>query len=134
MAQQALKQDMFLWEGTDRAGKRVKGEMSGSSDALVKALLRRQGVNPIKVRRKPRSLLSLAGKKKITPKDIAIFSRQLATMLSAGVPLVQSFEIVGRGHENPSMQELILGVKSDVEAGNNLADALAKRPLQFDDL
>ena len=103
MAQQALKQDMFLWEGTDRAGKRVKGEMSGSSDALVKALLRRQGVNPIKVRRKPRSLLSLAGKKKITPKDIAIFSRQLATMLSAGVPLVQSFEIVGRGHENPSM-------------------------------
>ena len=134
MAQTAMKQDMFLWEGTDRAGKRVKGEMSGSSEALVKALLRRQGVNPIKVRRKPRSLLSLAGKKKITPKDIAIFSRQLATMLSAGVPLVQSFEIVGRGHENPSMQELILGVKSDVESGNNLADALAKRPLQFDDL
>ncbi len=134
MAEQVLRQDMFLWEGTDRAGKRVKGEMSGTSDALVKAVLRRQGINPLKVRRKPRSLLAGAGKKKITPKDIAVFSRQLATMLTAGVPLVQSFEIVGRGHENPAMQELILGVKSDVEAGNNLADAMAKHPLQFDDL
>jgi type IV pilus assembly protein PilC len=134
MAEQVLRQDMFLWEGTDRAGKRVKGEMSGTSDALVKAVLRRQGINPLKVRRKPRSLLAGAGKKKITPKDIAVFSRQLATMLTAGVPLVQSFEIVGRGHENPAMQELILGVKTDVEAGNNLADAMAKHPLQFDDL
>ena len=134
MAEHALRQDMFLWEGTDRTGKRVKGEMSGTSDVLVKAVLRRQGVNPLKVRRKPRSLLGGAGRKKITPKDIAVFTRQLATMLSAGVPLVQSFEIVGRGHENPAMQELVLGVKSDVEAGNNLADALAKRPLQFDDL
>jgi type IV pilus assembly protein PilC len=134
MAEQVLRQDMFLWEGTDRAGKRVKGEMSGTSDALVKAVLRRQGINPLKVRRKPRSLLAGAGRKKITPKDIAVFSRQLATMLTAGVPLVQSFEIVGRGHENPAMQELILGVKSDVEAGNNLADAMAKHPLQIDDL
>jgi len=134
MAEQALRQEMFLWEGTDRTGKRIKGEMSGTSDMLVKAVLRRQGINPLKVRRKPRSLLGGAGKKKITPKDIAVFTRQLATMLSSGVPLVQSFEIVGRGHENPSMQELILGVKADVEAGNNLADAMAKRPLQFDDL
>jgi len=134
MAEQALRQEMFLWEGTDRAGKRIKGEMSGTSDMLVKAVLRRQGINPLKVRRKPRSLLGGAGKKKITPKDIAVFTRQLATMLSSGVPLVQSFEIVGRGHENPAMQELILGVKADVEAGNNLADAMAKRPLQFDDL
>ena len=134
MAEQALRQEMFLWEGTDRAGKRIKGEMSGTSDMLVKAVLRRQGINPLKVRRRPRSLLGGAGKKKITPKDIAVFTRQLATMLSSGVPLVQSFEIVGRGHENPAMQELILGVKADVEAGNNLADAMAKRPLQFDDL
>ena len=134
MAEQALRQEMFLWEGTDRTGKRIKGEMSGTSDMLVKAVLRRQGINPLKVRRKPRSLLGGAGKKKITPKDIAVFTRQLATMLSSGVPLVQSFEIVGRGHENPAMQELILGVKADVEAGNNLADAMAKRPLQFDDL
>jgi type IV pilus assembly protein PilC len=125
---------MFLWEGTDRAGKRVKGEMSGTSDALIKAVLRRQGINPLKVRRKPKSLLEGARKKRITPKDIAVFTRQMATMLAAGVPLVQSFEIVGRGHANPAMQELVLGVKADVEAGNNLADALAKRPLHFDDL
>ncbi len=135
MAEQALKQDMFQWEGTDRSGKRVKGEMSGTSDSLVKAQLRRQGVNPLKVKKKPKSILGGgSGKKKITPKDIAYFSRQMATMMSSGVPLVQSFEIVGRGHENPAMQELILGIKSDVEAGATLADALAKQPLYFDEL
>jgi len=133
MAQQALKGDMFVWEGTDKSGKRIKGEMSGASDSLVKATLRRQGINPLKVRKKPKSLLG-GGKKKITTKDIAVFSRQLATMMSSGVPLVQSFEIVGRGHENPSMQELILTVKADVEAGNSLGDSLAKHPLQFDEL
>ena len=132
MADAAIKSDMFLWEGTDKTGKKVKGEMSGSSDALIKATLRRQGINPQKVKKKPKALFST--KKKITPKDIAIFSRQMATMMSSGVPLVQSFEIVGRGHENPSMQELILGIKSDVEAGNTLADSLAKQPLYFDDL
>lgn len=133
MAQQALKGDMFVWEGTDKSGKRIKGEMSGASDSLVKATLRRQGINPLKVRKKPKSLFG-AGKKKITSKDIAVFSRQLATMMSSGVPLVQSFEIVGRGHENPSMQELILTVKADVEAGNSLGDSLAKHPLNFDEL
>ncbi|MDJ0870534.1 MAG: type II secretion system F family protein [Gammaproteobacteria bacterium] len=134
MAEQAVKQDMFAWEGTDKAGKRVKGEMSGSSDALIKATLRRQGINPLKVRKKPKSLLGGRKQKKITAKDIAYFSRQLATMMSAGVPLVQSFEIVGRGHDNPSMQDLILTVKSDVEAGNSLADALARHPIYFDEL
>jgi len=134
MAQAATaKTDMFAWEGTDKSGKRVKGEMSGQSDALVKAVLRRQGINPTKVKKKGKALFG-AGGKAITPKDIAVFSRQLATMMSSGVPLVQSFEIVGRGHENPRMQELILAVKSDVEAGNNLADALAKHPAYFDDL
>jgi type IV pilus assembly protein PilC len=135
MAEQAIKQDMFVWEGSDRSGKRLKGEMSGASDSLVKATLRRQGITPLKVKKKPKSLLGGgAGKKKITPKDIAIFTRQLATMISAGVPLVQSFEIVGRGHENPAMQDLILNVKADVEAGNNLADALGKHPIYFDEL
>lgn len=133
MAESAVKMDTFAWEGTDRAGKRIKGEMPGTNDALVKAALRRQGVNPIKVRKKSKPLLG--GKKKpITTKDIAIFSRQLATMMSAGVPLVQAFEIVGRGHENPSMQDLILSIKNDVEAGNALATALGKHPLHFDDL
>ena len=133
MADAAAKSDMFLWEGTDKSGKKLKGEMSGTSDALIKAVLRRQGINPLRVKKKPKALFG-SGKKKIVPKDIAIFSRQMATMMSSGVPLVQSFEIVGRGHENPSMQELILTVKADVEAGNTLADSLAKHPLYFDDL
>ena len=112
---EAAKANMFVWEGTDKAGKRVKGEMSGQSDALVKAMLRRQGVKPLKVKKKPKPLFgSSGGGKKITPKDITVFSRQLATMMSSGVPLVQAFEIVGRGHENPSMQDLILGLKADV--------------------
>jgi type IV pilus assembly protein PilC len=106
--------------------------MSGQSDALVKATLRRQGINVGKVKKKPKPLFG--SKKKITAKDIAVFSRQLATMMSAGVPLVQAFEIVGRGHENAGMQELILNIKSDVESGNPLADALANHPLYFDEL
>lgn len=133
MAQTAAKTTMYTWEGADKSGKRVKGEMSGTNDALIKATLRRQGISPLKVKKKPKPLLG-SGKKKITTKDIAIFSRQMATMMSAGVPLVQSFEIVGRGHENPGMQDLILTVKAEVEAGNSLADALAKHPLYFDDL
>lgn len=122
----------FIWEGTDKKGVRVKGESQGMNEALVKAELRRQGINPLKVRKKPKPLFG--GKKKITTKDIAVFSRQLATMMSAGVPLVQAFEIVGRGHENASMQELILNIKADVESGTNLADALSKHPAHFDSL
>ena len=132
MAGAAVKGDMFVWEGVDRQGKRVKGEMSGKNDALIKATLRRQGVNPLKVKKKTKSLFSARGK--ITTKDITVFSRQLATMMSSGVPLVQSFEIVGRGHENKAMQELILAVKSDVESGTALNEALAKHPRQFDEL
>ncbi len=132
MAQAAAKANMFVWEGTDKRGKKVKGEMSGQSDALVKATLRRQGINVGKVKKKPKPLFGV--NKKVTAKDIAVFSRQLATMMSAGVPLVQAFEIVGRGHENPGMQELILNVKGDVEGGNTLADSLAKHPLHFDEL
>jgi len=131
---QVKKADMYVWEGMDKRGKRVKGETSGQSEALVKAVLRRQGINPLKCKKKPKPLFGGGAKTKITPKDITIFSRQLATMMSSGVPLVQAFEIVGRGHENLGMQELILGVKADVEAGNNLTDALKKRPLQFNDL
>lgn len=132
MAEAAVKSDMFVWEGVDRHGKRVKGEMSGKNDALIKATLRRQGVNPLKVKKKAKSLFSAGGK--ITSKDITVFSRQLATMMSSGVPLVQSFEIVGRGHENKAMQELILAIKSDVESGTALNEALGKHPRQFDEL
>lgn len=132
MAEAAVKSDMFVWEGVDRHGKRVKGEMSGKSDALIKATLRRQGVNPLKVKKKPKSFFSAGGK--ITSKDITVFSRQLATMMSSGVPLVQSFEIVGRGHENPAMQEMILSIKGDIESGTALNEALGKYPQQFNEL
>lgn len=133
MAQAATKMDMYAWEGVDKSGKRVKGEMSGRNDALVKAQLRSQGVNPLKVKKKSKPLLGSSGGK-ITTKDITVFARQLATMMSSGVPLVQSFEIVGRGHENKAMQELILSIKSDVEAGGSLNEALAKHPKQFNEL
>lgn len=129
----AEKNIVFVWEGTDRKGSRVKGESRSASMALVRAELRRQGINPLKVRKKSTSFLTNR-KKKITSKDIAVFSRQLATMMSAGVPLVQSFDIVGRGHVNPSMQDLVLAIKADVEGGISLTDALKKHPLYFDDL
>lgn len=124
---------LFVWEGTDRAGARMKGEVSSKAENAARAELRRQGIKVIKIKKKPVPLFA-GRKKKIVTKDIAVFSRQLATMMSAGVPLVQSFEIVGRGHENPSMQELILGIKADVEGGSPLAESLAKHPLYFDEL
>ena len=133
MAEAAVKSMLFTWEGVDRHGKRVKGEMSGQNDALIKAQLRRQGVNPLKVKKKSKPLLG-GGGGKITTKDITVFSRQMATMMSSGVPLVQSFEIVGRGHENKAMQALIMGIKGDVEAGGSLHEALAKHPRQFNEL
>ncbi len=125
--------DLFTWEGTDKKGAKVAGETRSGNAALLKADLRRQGINPIKVNKKRISPFG-ASKKKITAKDIAIFSRQIATMMSSGVPLVQSFEIIGRGHDNPSMQDLILKIKADVEGGNSFTEALAKHPYYFDSL
>ncbi len=122
----------FLWEGTDRNGKKVKGKSLANDEATVRADLRRQGVVPTKIRKQSKGLFSGGGT--ITTGDIALFSRQLATMLAAGIPLVQAFEIVGNGHENAAMQKLILAIKSDVEGGSALAEALAKHPLYFDDL
>ncbi|HEC06621.1 MAG TPA: type II secretion system F family protein [Thiolapillus brandeum] len=128
-----IKPDIFAWEGTDKKGKKIKGESSATNPAMVKADLRRQGIRPLKVRKKS-ALFTSARKKAILPKDIAIFTRQLSTMMGAGVPLVQSFEIIGKGHENPSMQELIMTIKADVESGGTLADTLRKHPLYFDEL
>ncbi len=132
MAETAVMSTPFLWEGTDRNGKRVKGKSLATDEATVRADLRRQGVVPSRIRKQRKSMFS--GASKITTADIAIFSRQLATMLAAGIPLVQAFEIVGNGHENAAMQKLILSVKADVEGGSALAEALAKQPLYFDDL
>ncbi len=134
MATKTKRKDTFLWEGTDRKGAKVSGEMAGVSPALVKAELRRQGITPKKVKKKPKSLFGGAGKGKITPQDIALFSRQMSTMMSSGVPLVQSFDIIGKGHDNPAMSTLIMAIKADVEGGNTFADALSKHPLQFDSL
>ncbi|QXP83168.1 type II secretion system F family protein [Methylococcus sp. ANG] len=123
----------FVWEGLDRNGSRTKGEVSARSEITARAELRRQGIRVVKIKKKPKPLFG-GPRKKITPKHIAVFSRQLATMLSAGVPLVQAFDIVGRGHDNPAMQDLLLGIKADVESGTTLADALSKRPVHFDEL
>lgn len=123
----------FVWEGTDNRGARTKGELAARTEMVARAELRRQGIRVVKLRRKPRALFG-SPQKKITTRDIAIFSRQLATMLAAGVPLVQAFEIVGRGHENPSMQDLLLRIKSDIESGISLAEALGRHPLYFDEL
>jgi type IV pilus assembly protein PilC len=121
----------FLWEGTNSKGKKVKGKSMAADEAHVRADLRRQGVVPSRIRKQGRGLMRGGT---ITPADIAIFSRQLSTMLAAGIPLVQAFEIVGQGHENAAMQKLIMAVKTDVEGGSALAEALAKHPLYFDDL
>ena len=122
----------FIYEGTDRRGQKIKGEVNGKNMALAKAQLRKQGINANKVYKKRADLL--ARKKKITAMDIAIFTRQLATMMKAGVPLVQSFEIVADGLDNPSMKEVVMGLKTEVEGGNSLGQALKKYPLLFDDL
>ena len=134
MAEKALKQpEIFIWTGTDKRGVRVKGQTRGSNPTLIKADLRKQGITPLKIK-KQSSLFSQQKKKKITAKDIAVFFRQLATMMSAGVPLVQAFEIIGRGHDNVSMRNLILKIKSEVESGTSLSETLAKHPIYFDEL
>jgi len=132
MAESAIVSMPFLWEGTDRKGNKIKGKSMASTEEAVRADLRRKGVVPTRIRKQGAKLFSGGGK--ITTSDIAIFSRQLATMLTAGIPLVQAFEIVGAGHENAAMQKLILNIKGDVEGGSALAEALAKQPLYFDDL
>lgn len=133
MAETAIASNIpFVWEGTDRKGKKVKGKAMAASEAAVRADLRRQGVVPSRIKKQSKGLFGGGGK--ISPADVAIFMRQLATMLAAGIPLVQSFEIVGTGHENAAMQKLILAIKADVEGGSALAEALAKHPLYFDDL
>jgi type IV pilus assembly protein PilC len=134
MATKAEQILTFSYEGTDRRGQKVKGEVSSKNMALAKAQLRKQGINAQKVYKKRGDLLAGFGKKKIGAMDIAIFTRQLATMMKAGVPLVQSFEIVAEGLDNPSMKEVVMGLKAEVEGGNSLGSALRKYPEHFDEL
>jgi len=128
------KQHTYAWEGADKKGQKQKGEMLAESPAIVKAQLRKQGISPLKVTKKSEPLFGGSKGKPVESKDIAAFSRQIATMMKAGVPLVQSFEIIGRGHEKPAVQDLLLSIKADIESGNTLADSLRKHPKYFDDL
>ncbi|QGX39016.1 type II secretion system F family protein [Permianibacter aggregans] len=127
------KQKTYVWIGTDKKGQKLKGEMQASNEALVKAHLRKQGLVPVKVNRKAADLFA-PRKKPITASDISLVSRQLATMMKAGVPLVQSFEIIGKGNDKPAVQELMLNIKADVEAGAPFHESLRKHPKEFDPL
>jgi type IV pilus assembly protein PilC len=124
--------DVFLYKGVDKKGKKVEGEITGTSSAIVKAQLLKQGIRAQNVRKKPKPLFG--GKKSIKPMDIAIFTRQMATMMKAGVPLVQSFDIVADGVDNPALAELIRSIREDVAAGTGFALSLRKHPKYFDDL
>jgi len=128
----AKKDTQFLWEGKDKRGHKVRGKALAANEAALRADLRRQGVAATRV--KTQSALFGRRGGKITMEDIAIFSRQLATMMSAGIPMVQAFEIIGNGHEKPAMQKLVLDIKSNIEGGSTLHESLAKFPLYFDDL
>jgi type IV pilus assembly protein PilC len=132
MAVKAAKISVYAWEGTDRKGTRMTGELSGQNPALIKAQLRKQGINPGKVRKKSASIFSFGNR--IKAQEISLFTRQMATMMKAGVPLLQSFDIIGEGFDNPAMRKLVDEVKQEVAAGNSFAASLRKKPQYFDEL
>lgn len=123
----------FLWEGRDKRGVKLKGQQVASNTSLVRAELRRQGISPLKIKKKPKPLMGGAGSR-ITPKEIAVFSRQLATMLKSGVPLVTSFQIIAGGAKNPRMRIMVEKIRNEVEGGGSLFEALSAHPVQFDEL
>src|SRR5271169_3377452 len=124
------KETQFLWEGKDKRGNKVRGKSLAANEAALRADLRRQGVAATKV--KTPTMRRMGGK--VLPQDIAVFARQLATMMAAGIPMVQAFEIIGNGHEKPAVQKLVLDIKANIEGGSTLHESLAKHPLYFDDL
>jgi type IV pilus assembly protein PilC len=123
------KETQFVWEGKDKRGHKVRGKSLAANEQALRADLRRQGVAATRVKTQ-----SKVGGGKVQPQDIAVFARQLATMMSAGIPMVQAFEIIGNGHEKPSVQKLVLDIKANIEGGSTLHESLAKHPLYFDDL
>lgn len=130
MAASNSKQSVYIWEGKDRKGKLLKGEMRANGEAVVNATLRRQGITVSKIKKQS----ALASKGRVTEKDITLFTRQLATMMKSGVPLLQAFDIVGKGHSNPAVAKLLADIKADVETGSSLSAAFRKYPLYFDSL
>lgn len=123
----------FRWEGTDKRGKKMKGEQMAKNASLLKAELRKQGITPTVIKSKPKPLFGAAGKA-ISPRDIAIFSRQFATMMQAGVPMVQAVEIIAQGQKNPRMKLMLEDIQREIEGGSSLFEAIGKHPVQFDEL
>jgi type IV pilus assembly protein PilC len=130
---QISQMQTFTWSGKDKRGVVIKGETQSKNANLLKAELRKQGITPVRVATKAKPLFGAAGKT-ITPREIAIFSRQLATMMQSGVPMVQSFDIIAGGQKNVRMKDLIVSIKTDIESGSTLHEALGKHPVQFDEL
>src|SRR3972149_5143121 len=124
-----VKEFTFSWTGTDKAGKTMRGEMRAGGEAVVNAILRRQGIKVLRVKK-----VKMGGGRSITDKDITLFTRQLATMMKAGVPLLQAFDIVGKGHSNARVQQLLFAIKTDIESGSAMKQAFEKHPLYFDAL
>ena len=133
MATTQIQPTVFLWQGRDKRGTKLKGQHIATTPNLVRAELRRQGINPISVKKKPKPLFGGAGSR-VTPKDIAVFSRQLATMLKSGVPLVTAFQIIAGGVKNPRMRTMVDKIRAEIESGSSLAEALGEYPVQFDEL
>ncbi len=133
-AAKAPKLFSYKWEGADKKGQKITGEMTAETPAIIKAQLRKQGISPLKVNKVAQPLFGGGKGKPVNAADVSMFSRQIATMMTAGVPLVQSIDIIARGNDKPLVQDLLLSVKADIESGQTMADSLRKHPKEFDDL
>lgn len=133
VARATMELQPFVWEGTDKRGVKMKGEQLAKNANLLRAELRRQGINPGTVKTKPKPLFGAAGST-IKPRDIAFFSRQMATMMKSGVPIVSALDIIASGHKNPRMKKMVDTVRTDIEGGSSLYEAVSKHPVQFDEL
>ncbi|AWH26367.1 type II secretion system F family protein [Stenotrophomonas sp. YAU14D1_LEIMI4_1] len=133
VARSTMELQPFVWQGTDKRGVKMKGEQMAKNANLLRAELRRQGINPGQVKLKPKPLFGAAGKR-VSSADIAFFSRQMATMMKSGVPIVSALDIIGSGHKNPRMKKMVDGIRTDIEGGSSLHEAISRHPVQFDEL